>query len=254
MSRWHVLEAQDFAGEELDGIEATRWPIIPYSGSEIVLSDGLSNPDGDELNGSHVSLLPKGPAWGTPDDVALSQDTWLWKYWRAVTEPITATYRDLWRVGMESTSVTIQVSLADWERDYGLPNACFGSDQPESVRRKWLRFKVISAGTITPGDYLNLAHEVGSSIVIEEPEFFELSHSELGGPDEIAGPEAEHLVIIWPVKADEYGFNIGESTFAKELMYDFDRDDVLECVFPDLLCVGYQMIFNYTYKNEFLPS
>lgn len=107
---------------------------------------------------------------------------------------------------------------------------------------------------VTPGDYLNLAHEVGSSIVIEEPEFFELSHSELGGPDEIAGPEAEHLVIIWPVKADEYGFNIGESTFAKELMYDFDRDDVLECVFPDLLSVGYQMIFNYTYKNEFLPS
>ncbi|MBL4768266.1 MAG: hypothetical protein JKY94_11205 [Rhodobacteraceae bacterium] len=26
---------------------------------------------------------------------------------------------------------------------------------------------------VTPGGYLNLAHEVGSSIVIEEPEFFE---------------------------------------------------------------------------------
>lgn len=253
MSKWHALDGVDFSAEELAGIVVTRWPAVSYSRNTINLSDGLSNPNGDALNNAHVALLPKGAAWGTPDDCPLDVESNLWKFWRSITEPIAGVYRDLWGVAMDSTSVSVnfESGLEDWELEYGLPNACFGSSQSQAVRYKWLRFMVLSTGTITPGDFLNLAAEVGSEVVIEEPEFFEFGFSSLDSPDELGGPEMEHLVIIWPINKDEYGFTFEDSTLGNSPLYDFDSDEVLECVFPGLLSSGYRMHFNYNYNTTF---
>ena len=256
MSQWHALEGVVHGGESLPGIEVRRWPRELVNTDRVALSDGLSDPDGDELNRVHVALLPRGAAWATPDDIALQEDTWLWKFWRAVTEVFVDAYRDMWGVAMASTSISIirPHELADWEREYGLPNPCLGTEQTEAERYKWLRFKVLSKGTITPGDFLNLAAEAGHEIVIEEPEMFEFGRSDCGGACELGSPEMEHLVIVWPIASGEYGFEFGDGTFAESLLYNFDGIDELECLLPDLVSSGFLMLFNYNYLNQFPPQ
>jgi uncharacterized protein YmfQ (DUF2313 family) len=256
MSKWHAIEGVTHNGETLAGIEVTRWPRVALSQDTVAISDALADPDGADLNRSHVTLLPQGAAWGTPDGAALPEETILWKFWRAITEPIVTTYRDLWSVAMSSTSVslTLAAALEDWEIEYGLPDPCLGPDQSFAQRYKWLRFRVLSKGTITPGDFLNLAAEAGHDILIEEPEFFELGHSDLGGPDETGSPEMEHRVIVWPVLAGEYGFVFSEGMFGETPLYSFDGIDLLECLLPGLLSAGYVMQFNYTYNTSFPAS
>lgn len=253
MSKWHALDGVTHDGEVLAGVDVIRWPRIAILAQNVAVTDGLADPDGDELATAHVALLPKGAAWATPDDAPLPTYSNLWKFFRSLTEPFVDAYRDIWGVAMASTSVTITSNnvLEDWETEYGLPDPCLGVDQTFSERLKWLQFKVQSIGTITPGDFLNLAAEVGHDIIIEEPEFFELGSSDCGGPYETGSPEMEHTVIVWPVNAGEYGFEVGGGQLGATPLYDFDAAEVLECLLPGLISSGYRMIFSYSYNNEF---
>lgn len=250
MSKWHALEGTDFAAGR-DGIELTFWPPSQVAAVPRQMADPLSNPVGEDLAPGAWSLLPKGAAWGTPDGAALDVGSNLARFWRAVMDGFAPIYADLWRVAMESSSVSLVGSLADWENEFGLPEACVRVFQSDEARYLWLRQKVTSTGTITPGDFLNLAALLGHSVVIEETVVCEAGFFDCGGPDETGPPEEDWNVVFWVLGANEYGFEAGVGEAGFTPLYDFDQADSVECMFARILPAAYRPIFDYSALTTF---
>jgi uncharacterized protein YmfQ (DUF2313 family) len=250
MSRWHALEGTEFA-EGLDGIELRFWPRQDFVAVPRQMADALSDPSIEDLAGGAFALLPKGAAWGTPDGVALDPSSTLAAAWRARMDAFGVLYRDAWRTTMDSSSASLVGSLIDWEAEFGLPEECVQVYQPDDARYRWLRQKVASTGTITPGDFLRLADMLGYSVVIEEPVICEAGVFECGGPDETGGPEEEWSVVFWVLGAGEYGFEAGVGEAGFTPLYDFDQAEVVECLFERALPAPYRPIFDYSALTTF---
>jgi len=250
MSVWHALDGQDVSAEAHAGIEITRWPRRQLSLSGTSISDALSDPKADVLTDQHVQYLPPGAAFGTPDNLPLVRETLHWNFWRGLGDAFAQLYRTAWLAMMESTALTINASLEDWETEYGLPDPCMPHAQTIEQRLRYLQLKVRAVASITPGDYLNLAAELGIPLLIEEPVFFECGASDCGGADELGGPPAEHLVVFWPIDVSEWIFETGVSELGSDILYDFTDSAVLECVFSKILPAGFSPVFSYSYNSE----
>jgi uncharacterized protein YmfQ (DUF2313 family) len=245
MSRWHALEGTVFA-EDNAGVAIEYWPRRSFEASSRQIADALSDPESIDLAAGAWALLPKGAAWGTPDGIALDPKSVLARAWLARTDAFAALYRDAWRTTMDSSSASLVASLADWEDEFGLPEACVDVYQADDARYRWLRQKVASTGTIKPGDFLRLADVLGYSVVIEEPVISEAGAFECGGPDETGGPAEEWSVVFWVLGAAEYGFEVGVAEAGFTPLYDFDQAEVIECLFDRLLPAPYVPIFDYS--------
>lgn len=191
---------------------AVRWPRYPGE-DEIAFfhfspenpsvgipaqADALSDPDDDTASGFLTALLPKGAAWGTPDNQALDPQSVIAGFWRAIGSAFGDAYRALFGVVLESTASTMVNSLEDWEAEYGLPDPCLGPDATIDERTRSLLMKVRSGGTITRDDFIRLAADAGYTITIEEPTPFRMGASSMGGFEELGG--GYPTGIVWVVK------------------------------------------------------
>ena len=208
-------------------------------------ADVLADPN-DETSGSFLTaLLPRGAAWGTPDNQALDPLSVLARFWRAIGSALGDAYRVLFGVVLESTAVTIVNSLDDWEIEYGLPDPCLGPDQTIDKRMRSLLLKIRSGGTITPADFIRLAADAGYTITIDEPEPFCAGGSECGGTDEISGGEpTEYVWIVNVPNVALYEFHVGEGEAGLTPLGDLGLPDDLICLFKAMKPAWTTVVFS----------
>ena len=219
--------------------------------------DALADPSDDDAGAPLRALLPKGAAWGTPDGQALEPQSVLYRFWTAVGAGFADAYRALFSVAMQSTSVTLDVSLDDWEVELGLPDPCLAESGSAASRLLAVRSKVLASAIVTPADFIGLAFFLGYTITIEEPKPFQCGVSECGGDDEIAGSETgqvewDFLVRIYdqPVRF----FECGISECGVDALTDWDPARDLECLFRRIAPAWARPVFLYGPPNSFGPG
>lgn len=196
--------------------------------------DALSDPSVEDLLPGGLALWPRGAAWGSPDGMAPPTISNLAGLTRVLLGPFTALYARLWRLTLESRALTLVDSLADWEADYGLPNKCSVASATTASRRQALLTRVRSNATITPQDFIRLAHEEGFDIAIEEPAVFECGFSECGGDHTVGDRRQEvyWIVHVYGLAVDY--FIIGESELGFDRLFQIADVDRLQCLFSEL--------------------
>lgn len=193
--------------------------------------DPLSAPTVETLLPGALALLPRGAAWGTPDNEAPSLDSFHAKVWRALLVPFTDLYANAYDLTLESRALTVDVSLADWEQDHGLPDRCLPPVSTVSGRKAALLKKLRSLGTITPQDFVRLAHDLGYEITIEEPYVFECGLSECGGDHGTGSKDQEFYWIVHIQGQEVEYFRIGEGEVGLTPLFEIQGINELECVF-----------------------
>lgn len=210
----------------------------PYSEPPPRFSDALSDPADANLAPTLYALLPPGAAWRTPDGAAFDDNSRMGGLLRGFAGALGGLYRRIFRAASESSAWSLADSLADWERDYGLPDPCTGGTNDTTIRHKALLGKIRSKGLITPADFIALAASLGYAITIEEPRPFTFGESECGllTGDEIAGATTEGGAIeyFWIVSVSgqphsEFQFGISEA--GVDRLTDWQEATALECLF-----------------------
>ncbi|MBX3504369.1 MAG: DUF2313 domain-containing protein [Parvibaculum sp.] len=109
-----------------------------------------------------LSLLPSGPAWPREEGSML----------RALLDPAA---REMARIDELLTSLedeldpnTTDIALPEWERAYGLPDACAGIDQTFEGRRERVIQKVTTRGGQSIPFLTGLAAALGYDVTITE--------------------------------------------------------------------------------------
>ncbi len=215
------------------------WPDFPAQG------DALADPAVDDLARVFYGLLPSGAAWRSPDGAAFEEGTWLGRFWRALAGDFVTLYRRLFRLSQESTASTLVDSLEDWEAEFGLPDPCFGDGQSRAQRLRALLLKVRSKGTITKGDFIDLAASAGYVIEITEPRPFAFGFSETGWGE---GTGAA-IAYFWFVKVADVGasnFEFGVSQTGINSLLDIARVTDLECLFRAIAPAWTRVVFDYS--------
>lgn len=205
--------------------------------------DALTAPTVEDLLPGAMTLYPRGPAWGTPDGQAPSLDTKLAGLMRVFLAAFTSLYARAWGIAVESRAITLVDSLADWERDFGLPGKCSAFEGSIAGRKAALLSKVRSLATITPQDFVQLAHQAGYRIEIEEPALFECGFSECGGEHTVGPPEqaAYWIVHVFDLAVDY--FVCGESQCGETPLFEIRDSGGLICLFEDLTPAWSQPVF-----------
>jgi len=195
--------------------------------------DALADPSVEDLLPAGLSLWPRGAAWGTPDGQAAGTDTVLAGFTRALLAPVADLYRRAWLLTQESRALTLVDSLPDWEADFGLPDSC-SPDPAMAARRRALLTRVRALATITPQDFVQLAHQEGFTVAIEEPAVFECGFSEVGGAH-TTGDRLQEVYWIVHVSglAVDY-FTCGESECGQDRLFVIDDVARLQCLFRRL--------------------
>ncbi len=198
------------------------------SASVTVPSDALSAPGSDALISAGLSLWPPGAAWGSPDGQAVSLSSVFAMFTRVLLSPFEWLYARAFRLALEANTQTVSELLPDWEKDHGLPEACFTGEQTASQRLTALRRKVLSEPLSHPQDFVRVAADFGFVIEIEEPNIFECGGSECGGRHEAGSAAQEAFVIVRVKDSAETFFEIGASECGVDRLYDvIGASDVL---------------------------
>jgi uncharacterized protein YmfQ (DUF2313 family) len=210
-------------------------------------SDVLADPADELIAQSLYALLPSGPAWRTPDNAAFDEQSNLGGFLRGLAGDMATLYRRLFATGQESTASTLDASLADWEHEFGLPDPCMGELPSRTMRLRFLLAKVRSTGTITPGDFIALAEELGYAITIEEPLPFQCGGSELGAFDEVSGDAETAVEFHWIVRVANVPviyFECGVSACDVDALTDFGFPQDLVCLFNALKPAWTKAVFS----------
>lgn len=206
--------------------------------------DALSAPDVESILPSGLALWPRGAAWGSPDGMAISSDSTLANFTRALMGVFADLYSRLWNITYETRSATLVDSLADWERDHGLPEPCTVNEQTIEDRRRFLRAKVATNGYVSPEDFVRLADFHGYSIAIEEPDAFRVGETECGSSDEISNValEQQWVIHVRDIPYELFEAGVGEAGVTRLLDYD---GGPLECVIQRVAPAWTYPFFNY---------
>lgn len=210
--------------------------------------DALSDPADDAAAEPLRLLLPRGAAWGTPDNQTLDQASVLYRFWTAIGAGFANAYRALFQVSMESTSVTLDQSLEDWEHELGLPDPCMAETDSRAARIAAVRTRVLASAIVTPQDFIRLAASMGYEVFIEEPRPFECGISECGWTDEIAGSMDGQIEWDWIVsiagQPARY-FEMGESECGIDALTDWEPIQDIECMFRRIAPAWSRPLFVY---------
>ncbi|TXH38774.1 MAG: DUF2313 domain-containing protein [Rhodospirillaceae bacterium] len=121
---------------------------------------GLTDADFGQLA---LDLLPQGFAWPREEDTVLSN------YWMAAATELRRHHdRSCALLERESFPCSAQEMLVDWERAFGLPDACTPAGQTLRERQIALCLKIAERGQQTPAFYVHLASLVGFEVEIIE--------------------------------------------------------------------------------------
>ena len=191
---------------------------------------------------------PVTAAWGTPDNQTLDQASVLYRFWTAIGAGFANAYRALFQVSMESTSVTLDQSLEDWEHELGLPDPCMAETDSRAARIAAVRTRVLASAIVTPQDFIRLAASMGYEVFIEEPRPFECGISECGWTDEIAGSMDGQIEWDWIVsiagQPARY-FEMGESECGIDALTDWEPIQDIECMFRRIAPAWSRPLFVY---------
>jgi uncharacterized protein YmfQ (DUF2313 family) len=117
--------------------------------------------------GAVQNLLPRGLAW--PRDLG----SVLMRFWAAVCDFIASYHADVAAFSeFESFPDTSGVLLPDWERAFGLPDACTPQPQTIAQRHAALDARITDPGGESIPRFIALALALGFVITITEPVMF----------------------------------------------------------------------------------
>lgn len=193
--------------------------------------DVLADPTVEELLPAAMGFWPPGAAWGTPDNVAPDLGSRFAGMMRALLAPFVTLYRRAFLLARESSPALLDQTLAEWERDFGLPEPCVTGEQSRTERLMHLAAKVNSAPVVTPGDFIRLAAMYGFTVTIEEPAVFECGFSEVGGEHTVGDFRQE---VYWIVHVDDgavFYFTCGDSELAADPLFSLGEAEQLLCIF-----------------------
>lgn len=160
------------------------WPCygLPVTPPSVV--DLEAQPTADSLLPQLLPLCPRGPAWGT-DEVGDGRGASPVQrgYWRALAAWAADHLTRDWQAATQTFPSAITYTLADWEREYGLPGPCATVTGGVPVRQAAVRAKYASLGGQSPAYWVCLAYSLGYTITIEEPTQFLADVSECIGED-----------------------------------------------------------------------
>lgn len=166
--------------------DAPRWTGVLTCPVIIVRQDApqdaLTAPTAETLAPQILAMLPRGAAWAAADGAATDPDSRIGRYWRALAAPLADLFAAIGRVAAESTGVTLEASLDDWEAELGLPDACGGDPSGEVGRRRMVRARVAMRPVIRPAHYMCLAQYFGVEIWLEEMRAFRVGVSRIDTP------------------------------------------------------------------------
>lgn len=192
--------------------------------------DALSAPSNDDLITSALTMLPQGPAWGTPDGEAMPLTHLLARFTRVLVDSFVWLYARAFGLAREAFSQGASELLPEWEADYGLPEACFTGDQTTAQRLSALGRKVRADAINHPGDFIRLALDYGFEIEIEEPAMFECGFSECGGRHTVGSYIEE---TYWIVRVRDAGisyFECGVSECGYDPLFSLGAAEEILCL------------------------
>lgn len=215
-------------------------------------SDALSDPDVEDLLPAALSLWPKGAAWGSPDGQAIDEGSNWAKLTRALLAPVAELYRLAFEESREWFVLSLNSRLPDWEQEYGLPSDCARPDQSYETRFYTLLNKVRSTGTLTPQDFVRLAHFAGFTVIIEEPMAFRCGFSECGGEHTVGYADQEGYWIVHVYDLRIEFFHVGESEVGRDPLFEIVGIQELVCLFEEVEPAFGKAIFQY--EGDVLPT
>lgn len=116
----------------------------------------------DDYRRQLASLLPRGLPWPRSADSVLQRLLAGW-----ADELARVDLRGDALVAEADPRTTLEL-LEDWERAYGLPDACTELGESWSARRARLVAKIVATGGQSPAYYIAVAAELGYTVTIEE--------------------------------------------------------------------------------------
>jgi uncharacterized protein YmfQ (DUF2313 family) len=143
---------------------------------------------------------------------------------------------------LETDPTTTDVLLPDWERVYGLPDACTAAGATVAQRRAYLVAKVAEQGGLSKSYFLNLAVLLGyanTTITTFRPTSCEAS-CEVPLCDE---PWRFAWVVNLPHEGDNHSFFRADSTCTE--VVDYYLVGTLECLFMRLKPAHTYVLFTY---------
>ncbi len=179
-------------------------------------------------------LLPRGPAWPTEDEAALT------KLLHAFADELARVDARAEDLVEEADPRTTAELLSDWERAFGLPDPCASTPDTTSERLAALVAKVTNVSGQSPRFYIDLAASLGYTITITEFKPF-VAGGEAG--DELTNGD---WIFAWQANAPETSitaFVAGDGT-AGDPLRDWGND-LLECALTRLKPAHTNVLFAY---------
>lgn len=210
------------------------------------VTDILSDVSTDRLLPQILADTPRGAAWGTDEaGDGRGASPLLRGLWRTIAGVAADAYRAAFDTAVQCFPSAISLSLEDWERDLGLPDACSSRLGGAPDRIAAVRAKYAAQGGSSPGYFICVARSLGYPISIEEPEAFRCDESECGGPDEVALIGLDAIWIIRILGYRETWFYPDDGRVDETPLEGYVPADDLECLFRRIAPKHTQMIFLY---------
>lgn len=219
-----------------------RWPWPPLPGQ----ADALASPTADDISPHLADLLPMGAAWRTPDGAAFDWASRMGGLLRGFAGALATLYARLFGIAAESTASTLVDGLADWEIEFGLPDVCAGLDATREGRVRALLAKVRSTGTITPDDFIALAHDLGVSVKIGEPMPFRAGASRCGASEPCSDFDLPMTWVVRPGATEIVPFRAGKARAGTTPLGEIVRRERLECLFNAIKPAWTKVVFDYS--------
>ncbi len=208
-------------------------------------TDALSAPSGGDLLPSILALLPRGTAWGTPDDATPDPQRLMSRYWAALAEVMADHYGRLHQVKAESTSVTLVASLEDWETELGLPDPCYGANQSVETRLRAVRAKVMAQQVDSLDDIECLATALGYTALAERAGLPFRVGSRVG--DRLGDPDGACWVVLTISSlGPSVPFRAGNNRVGDRLL-DFPQASDLECILEAAKPAEWMIRYDYAH-------
>lgn len=181
------------------------------------------------------ALLPRGAAWPRDASAVLTRTL------RALAEEFARIDERAGDLIEESDPRTTLELLPDWERVAGLPDACYGELSTIQERRAALAAKLTRLGGQSRAYFIDLAHQLGYEVTIDEFRPFRAGIGRAGDP--VYG---QAWLFAWRVNAPETTiryFRAGQSVAGERLRTW--GNTLLECAISRVKPAHTHVIFAY---------
>jgi uncharacterized protein YmfQ (DUF2313 family) len=213
------------------------------------MSDRHIRRDGDAYGTAILNLLPYGPAWPRHESSVLVRAVrGLANYWGFVDKRAA----DLLEIESDPT-LTVEL-LPDWERNWGLPDICFGDAQSLDQRHRLLLMKMTLLGGQSRQWFITMAAWLGYVISITEYSPFTCGLSQVGDTRdptsnndwrwEIGAPEMRFYWTVHINAASLHWFRAGSAELGYDPFLRFGIPDPLYCMIERWKPAHTQVIFD----------